>query len=127
MHRPFLSRRTTWRGNYIDLWTVPHLISGVIVGYLIFFFGIGFNSGFWIALSIGIGWELFERITHLSHTEAYTNSIGDIVVAQAGFAAAFYLLQKFNSPATEALIIFVLCAAFGILCILGYRAFKYYG
>ncbi len=127
MTKPFLNRRSTWRGKYIDLWTLPHIISGVVIGYLLYFFNVSFGVGFWVALSVGIGWELFERITRLSKTEAYTNSLGDIVAAQVGFVAAFYLLQKFNSPSTENIVIFVLCAVFGVLCLLGYRAFKYYG
>jgi len=122
-----LHRRSTWRGKYVDLWSIPHVISGIVIAYLVFFAGIKFDVGFWIALSIGIGWELFERVTRLSRTEAYTNSLGDIVCAQIGFVAAFLLLQKFNSPAAEGVIIFILCAIFGILCLLGYRAFKYYG
>lgn len=127
MSKPFLQRRTTWRGKYIDLWTVPHVISGVVIAYLIYFANITFSIGFWIALSIGIGWELFERITRLSRTEAFTNSLGDIVTAQLGFVVAFLLLQKFNSPGAEGVVIFILCTIFGILCLLGYRAFKYYG
>ncbi|HVY72989.1 MAG TPA: hypothetical protein VG984_03000 [Candidatus Paceibacterota bacterium] len=123
----FLNRRSTWRGNYIDLWTIPHFISGIVIGYIIFFFDIEFVSGFWIALSIGIGWELFERITHLSRTEAYTNSLSDIVAAQIGFVGAYCFLEKFNSPTTEAPIIIFLCVTFGALCLLGWRAYKYYG
>ncbi|MEI6863866.1 MAG: hypothetical protein WCK46_00630 [Candidatus Adlerbacteria bacterium] len=127
MARKFLQRKSTWRGTYVDLWSVPHVISGVVIAYLLFFFDFSFYVSFWIALSIGIGWELFERITRLSRTEAYTNSLGDIVAAQAGFGAAFFLLSKFNSPSTEKIIILALCVVFGILCLLGFRAFKYYG
>ncbi len=122
-----MKRRSTWRGTYIDLWSVPHVISGVVLGYLAYFSSLSFWNGFWIALSVGIGWELFERITRLSRTEAYTNSLGDIVCAQAGFVAAFLLLQKFNNPATEKFVVIALCIIFGILCLLGFRAFKYYG
>lgn len=123
----FLNRRSTWRGDYIDLWTVPHLISGIVIGYVLYFFDVSFGSGFWIALSIGIGWELFERITRLSRTEAYTNSVSDIVAAQIGFVGAYYALLKFNSPSTEGPIVIFLCIAFGVLCLLGWRAYKYYG
>ena len=127
MSKPFLQRRSTWRGKYVDLWTVPHVISGIVIAYLVYFANIPLTIGFWIALTIGIGWELFERITRLSRTEAYTNSLGDIVTAQIGFVVAFLLLEKFNSPSTEGVIVFALCVAFGILCLLGFRAFKYYG
>jgi hypothetical protein len=127
MRKPFLQRHSTWRGKYVDLWTVPHIISGIVIAYLVYFADIKFDVGFWIALTIGIGWELFERVTRLSRTEAYTNSLCDIITAQIGFVVAFLLLQKFNSPTTEGIIIFTLCIAFGILCLLGFRAFKYYG
>lgn len=127
MAHAWFNRRSTWRGMFIDLWTVPHCISGVVIGYLIYFFTISFSVGFWIALCIGIGWELFERITRLSRTEAYTNSIFDIVAAQVAFCGTFYLLERYNNPGLEAIIIAILCALFGGLCLLGYRAFKYYG
>lgn len=84
-------------------------------------------AAFWMTLSIGIGWELVERITRLSRTEAYTNSVADIVGAQLGFMAGWWLFARITNPVFELLAILFLCALFCLVCFLGYRAFKYYG
>lgn len=80
-----------------------------------------------MALTIGIGWELVERITRLSRTEAYTNSLSDIVGAQLGFVAGWRLFVYIANPIFSLGILLLLCVLFGLVCLLGYRAFKYYG
>ncbi len=127
MHRPFLYRRSTWRGTYGDLWTLPHVLSGFFIAYVTFLMPMEYVAAFWMTLSIGIGWELVERITRLSRTEAYTNSVADIVGAQLGFMAGWWLFARITNPVFELLAILFLCALFCLVCFLGYRAFKYYG
>ncbi len=127
MHRRFLYRRSTWRGNYGDLWTLPHVISGFFIAYVTFLFHVEYGTAFWMALSIGIGWELVERITRLSRTERYTNSLADIAGAQLGFMAGWWLFARIANPTFELLAVLVLAAFFCTICLFGYRAFKYYG
>lgn len=127
MHKPFLYRRSTWRGTYADLWTLPHVISGFFIAYITLFLHTEYWTAFWMALSIGIGWELVERVTRLSRTEAYTNSIFDIVGAQLGFVAGWWLFTRIANPTFELLGVLFLCLLFCIACFFGYRAFKYYG
>jgi len=88
---------------------------------------IEYAAAFWMTLSISIGWELIERITRLSRTEAYTNSLADIVGAQIGFMAGWWLFTHVTSPAFGSFVILFLSALFCLICVLGYRAFKYYG
>ncbi|MBY0472670.1 hypothetical protein K2Q00_00070 [Patescibacteria group bacterium] len=127
MHRPFLYRRSTWRGRYADLWTLPHVISGFFIAYVTYLMPMEYGSAFWMTFSIGIGWELLERITRLSRTEAYTNSLSDIVGAQLGFVAGWWLFAHITNPAFASVVILLLCALFCLVCLFGYRAFKYYG
>ncbi len=127
MARPFLYRHSTWRGKFIDLWTVPHVISGLVIAYLALFAQMNYSTAFWMALSVGIGWELVERITRLSRTEAYTNSLSDIVGAQLGFTVGWWLFSHLANEMLGLGIIVTISAIFGIICLFGYRAFKYYG
>jgi len=86
-----------------------------------------YATAFWMTLSIGIGWELVERITRLSRTEAYTNSLSDIVGAQLGFMAGWKLFSYFADAKLSLILILSMCAVFCVVCLFGYRAFKYYG
>jgi hypothetical protein len=127
MARPFLFRHSTWRGTFVDLWTVPHVISGLVISYLALLAHMSYDTAFWMALSVGIGWELIERITRLSRTEAYTNSLSDIVGAQLGFIGGWWLFSHLASHMFGLIIILAISALFSIICLFGYRAFKYYG
>lgn len=86
-----------------------------------------YDTAFWMTLSIGIGWELVERITRLSRTEAYTNSLSDIVGAQLGFVAGWWMFARITNETFALVAALFLCALFGLVCLFGYRAFKYYG
>jgi len=127
MHKPFLYRRSTWRGNFFDLWTLPHAISGSLIAYISLLVHMNYSTAFWMTLSIGTAWELLERITRLSRTEAYTNSLSDIVGAQLGFVAGWWLFTHLATSAYALDAVLLLCALFVLVCVLGYRAFKYYG
>jgi hypothetical protein len=109
------------------VWTLPHLISGVALAYLAFMQHIEYGTAFWVALTVGIGWEVLERITRLSRTEAFTNSISDIIAAQLGFVAGWRIFMYLGDPKLATISILALCAVFGVICLFGYRAFKYYG
>ncbi len=112
---------------FFDLWTLPHVISGSAIAYVSLFAHMEYSSAFWMALSIGIGWELLERITRLSRTESYTNSLADIVGAQLGFVLGWWLFTRLSNPVHEWVLLAITCVLFIFVCFLGYRAFKYYG
>lgn len=127
MSTPFLYRRSTWRGTFFDLWTLPHVISGMLIAHVALIFEMSFGAAFWMALAIGVGWELFERITHLSRTEAYTNSLGDIVGAHVGFMMGWGLFSYITDGQNTMIVVLLLCALFALICFFGWRAFRYYG
>ena len=127
MRRSFLRRHRTWRGIYIDLWTLPHVISGAIIAHLALLAHMNYSTAFWMTLAIGVGWELMERLTGLSRTEAYRNSLADIVGAQIGFVIGWWLFTHLTNPIFEPILVLVLFGLFCLICFFGYRAFKYYG
>ncbi len=127
MTRPFLYRHNTWRGAFVDLWTSAHAISGIVLAYAAMQISIEFGTAFWMTLSIGFGWELLERVTHLSRTEAFANSFSDIAAAQLGFVAGWWVFNNFQDSSVALVMILGLGIIFTLVCFFGYRAFKYYG
>jgi len=85
-----LQRTDIWReGNYLDLWSVPHLLSGSAVGFSLYFFDFAFNAAFVIALLLLIGYEMFEVIVKIDETK--WNRTLDVVVGMASFVPTFFV------------------------------------
>jgi hypothetical protein len=121
----FLSNRAFWERRYIDMWTIPHTLFGVVVAFTL----INFSSvGFWVGLAIttvlAIFWEAFERITKIGNEEYVSNSIGDIIVADIGFAAGTYVFSAFTDISWTIFLIIV--PIWIIATILGWTAFRRY-
>jgi hypothetical protein len=69
-------------GRFLDLWSIPHLFGGVLLGL----FGLGFV---WIAILV-VWWEGVEHVSRVF--EYTTNRITDCVIAVAGWALAQYIV-----------------------------------
>lgn len=81
-------------GLYLDLWSVPHFLFGLIV--FIFFIDKKFRLelSFLFTAILAIGWEIFE--IRVKVTEVYTNRITDVVLTLLGFVLLAYLNKKTN-------------------------------
>ncbi|MBI5456143.1 hypothetical protein HY969_00170 [Candidatus Kaiserbacteria bacterium] len=88
-------RTDIWReGEYLDLWSVPHFLSGIMTAlglYLLNFRGI---SAFVIAFLIFVVYEMFEVIAKIEETRM--NRALDVVVGMVSFAPAFFLSAGFS-------------------------------
>lgn len=115
-----LARTDIWReGKYLDLWSVPHFLSGMMVAlglYLLNFSGV---SAFIIALLLLIIYELFEVIAKIEETRL--NSFIDIVVGMTSFTPTF-LLSSFFSYTDLVLVLVCISVINGILSFFGWRA-----
>ena len=121
----FMSDRAIWEGRYADLWSIPHVISGMLVAFALLGLEIDFWQGLGVSVLVAIAWELFERFTGLSSTEFLTNSIADLLFAQIGFITGYALLrglrhERAMNVAWALLIVFIACV------ILGWISYTYY-
>lgn len=93
-----------WKeGRYIDLWSINHVLSGVVLGALAWSFGMSFGWSLLLALALFVGWELLEIAVGIK--EHMPNMVMDVVCDLFGFLAAaywFFILEKPFSPTATA-------------------------
>ena len=81
-HKGELVRTDAWReGKYLDLWSVPHFLSGMVVALSLYVFGFEVRSAFVIAFLLLVGYEMFEVIAKIDETR--WNRTLDVVVGMA--------------------------------------------
>src|SRR3990167_4615278 len=92
-----LVRTDIWReGKYLDLWSVPHFLSGMAVAFGLFFLDFATNAAFIIAILLLVAYEMFEVIAKIEETR--WNRVLDVVVGMASFTPTFLLAPHFNQP-----------------------------
>jgi len=101
-------RTDIWReGDYLDLWSVPHFLSGMAVAFTLFFTGFATNAAFIIAGLLLIAYEMFEVIAKIEETR--WNRVLDVVVGMTSFTPTFLLLpQVSRTYAITAFIVVVI-------------------
>ncbi len=93
-HRRFV-RTDIWReGTYLDLWSVPHVLSGMMVALGLYLLNFRTVSAFTIAFLIFVMYEMFEALVKIEETRI--NRILDVVVGMASFAPAFLFAPYFT-------------------------------
>ena len=91
-----ISQANLWReGKYVDLWSIPHVLCGVIFVGIFCYFRIEFWSNLILSTLIMIGWEFFELYVLDVH-EYLTNKIMDVVTGLFGFLVMYALILKFG-------------------------------
>jgi len=84
-----------WKeGKYIDLWLIPHLLIGILLGQLFLLINFNLTISLIIILALAIIWELFEIIIKIK--EAIPNKIIDVLAAIVGFYIIKYLYLSFD-------------------------------
>lgn len=99
-------RTDIWReGEYLDLWSVPHVLSGVVVGLVAHFIGFEALPSFVIAFLVLVGYEMFEVIAKIEETRI--NRILDVVVGMTSFAPVFLFAPMLSTEEAVAALIAV--------------------
>jgi hypothetical protein len=113
-------RTDIWReGAYLDLWSVPHFLSGIALGFALYFLHFAFNAAVTIALLLLVAYEMFEVIARIEETRA--NRILDVVVGLSSCIPT--LIYAPALPSERALWLFgCILLADCILSFLGWRA-----
>lgn len=113
-------RTDAWReGDYFDLWSVPHFLSGMVVAFSLFFLGFEARSAFIIAFLLLVVYELFESVAKIDETK--WNRVLDVVVGMVSFSPTFLLLPHFEQIYTITAFV-VITIVDGILSFFGWRA-----
>ncbi len=82
-------RTDIWReGTYLDLWSVPHFLSGMAVALGLALLGLELYAATVVAFFLLVLWEIFEYVAGIE--EGRMNSMMDVVVGMTSFAPTFY-------------------------------------
>ena len=109
-------------GRYIDLWTIPHVLAGVLLGGYLYWFGVSLLINITITAILVISWEFFELYCLGVH-EHLTNSLTDILVALIGFIITYAFILKY-SIATIIPYLLTLTVVYIFLNSWGFLAYK---
>ena len=84
-----LVRTDMWReGEYLDLWSVPHFLSGMAVALGLAILGLTLPVATVVAFVMLVAWEFFEYFADIE--EGRMNSMMDVVVGMFSFAPTFW-------------------------------------
>ena len=108
--------------KYVDLWTIPHLLAGVVLVGLFEWFGLDFWLNFVLSFLLIVGWEFFELI-FLGIHEHITNKVIDVVSGLVGFFLMYGLIIKYSITSIFPYLM-VIISLFIILNIWGYIAYE---
>lgn len=87
-------RSDIWReGKYLDLWSVPHFLSGIVLGLIMHFLNYQAVPTFIIAFLILVAYEMFEVIVKIEETRM--NRVLDVVVGMVSFTPTFLFAPMF--------------------------------
>jgi len=93
-------------GKYLDIWSIVHLISGVLLGSLLIILGIGFWSGLGIATVLLILWEIFEIVA--GGDEFLRNRIVDVIIGLIGYLIAWSFYGQVKTEKHKKTALFIL-------------------
>ncbi len=85
-------------GRYVDLWTVPHILAGVILAAVFNWLGISFWLNLLLSSILIISWEFFE-LHFLNVHEHLSNKVMDVVTGWLGFFVMYIFIVKFGITA----------------------------
>lgn len=96
-------RTDMWaEGKWLDLWSVPHFLSGIALAFTIYLFKFDTDAAFIIAFLLLVAYEMFEVIAKIEETP--TNRIMDVVVGMVSFTPTFLLAPRLSE--TEFILVF---------------------
>ncbi len=119
--RRTFERTDAWReGTWLDLWSVVHLLTGVLLGLGFAFFALPTLPAFIIALLALVMYEMWEALAKIHETPQ--NRTMDVVVGMTSFTPSFLYLAPALTRGELALVFAGVLFINGTLSTLGWRA-----
>lgn len=81
-------------GDYVDAWTIPHILSGAWAAGISIFLGLDFWVGLLVSILVMIAWEVFEVWKGIH--EWLGNKIADVVTGVIGFLIVYPIQIKID-------------------------------
>jgi hypothetical protein len=120
-HDRKFERTDIWReGKWIDLWSVPHFLSGLSIGLGFFILRIDILGSIALVLVSLVAYEMWEAMVRIQETP--TNRFMDVVVGMVGFLPAFFLFAPRLSEAPLVLTFVGVLAVDIVMSVFGWRA-----
>lgn len=114
-------RTDIWReGEWLDLWSVVHFLSGMSVGFGFYFAHISAPVATTIAFFSFIAYELWEAKVGIEETPS--NRFMDVVVGMASFLPVFFLLAPRLSGSLDIVVFGFTLTANIVMSIFGWIA-----
>jgi len=105
-----------WReGKYVDMWSVPHLLSGIIFTGWLLVFGFDIWKIFFLHLALSILWEFVESFKKIH--EHFNNKVVDVILGNVGFFLVFLFSIRTD-------ILMLLSVLYVLLEISGHLAYR---
>ena len=122
-----ITNRSLWEQPYLDLWSVPHTLVGVLIAFGARFAGFSFRNGILLSIFATSLWEGLEVVSGISHVETLSNQFSDIIVAQIGFGLVWHFTEglekkKLLAPTLEVVIVYTATLLVGWLAFASYTA-----
>jgi len=111
-----------WKeGKYVDLWSIPHILSGIVLGAILFSLGVSFVPSLVISLVLFVGWEAVEVFVGIK--EHITNMTMDVVCDLLGFFITSYFYFILLKP-FSLITILIFVGLFVIFDLWGFTAYE---
>src|SRR3989344_6418533 len=82
---------TSWEeGKHVDLWSLNHIVFGIIIGALFSLKYFSFEKGLIISVVIFLTWEFLEYLFNIR--EHLSNKTWDVITGLIGFCGGYYLV-----------------------------------
>jgi hypothetical protein len=114
-------RTDIWReGQWLDLWSVVHFLSGISIGLGFYFLHVGTLASPLLALVLLIAYEMWERLMQMEET--FANGCMDVIVGMLSFLLAFFIGAPLLSGVPLILAFGAVFVADIVMSIFGWRA-----
>ena len=119
--RPHLFQRTDiWReGKYLDLWSVPHFLSGLVLGIVLHLMAMPLRDALLVAFLVLVMYEMWEDLAQIEETR--WNKLLDVVVGMVSCTGALVYAPQFSVSANLGVLV-VVGAIDAVLSFFGWQA-----
>lgn len=98
-----MAKRDWWqKGRAFDLWSIPHFLFGILMGFLPPLTGISFLTTLSLTIILAMLWEVYEKFVQIKET--VTNSLLDIVLPIVALTLTTYLIRIYPLEYHELLV-----------------------